>query len=214
MSEVTRKGVVAIDATATRDVENDVLELTFTVTKQAADSADVQEFLKEQVKLALAIITPLKKKDEVEVETTGLSISPRYGKKSELVGYWGSATLVVRGTDTATISKIGGEVTSMPIADISQTVSRKLRESMETELIAEAIGNFTAKAKQITQLFGYNDYEIEAVNVSVSDDNGYRPKGGSRMMALSVSAAPEAVQSEAGKSALVGNVRGSILLKN
>ena len=198
MSEIiTRKGVVSINATATRDVENDVLVLTFTVSTDGKESQEVQEYLKERVKLALAVITPRKKKEEVEVETTGLQISPRYGKKSELTGYWGSATIVVRGTDTTAISKIGGEVISMPIADVSQAVSRKLRESMEAELVKEAIENFSAKAKQITQLFGYSEYEIELVQVSVNENNGSYPRARAQMVMASVGAAAP-IQTEAG----------------
>ena len=212
MDQQQRKGVVQIDATATRDVENDVLELTFTVTKDGKESGEVQEYLKEKVKAALAVITPHKKPGEVEVETTGLAIQPRYGKKSELIGYWGSATLVVRGTDTSTISKIGGEVVSMPIANVSQAVSRKLRESMEAALIEEAIRNFNAKATQISTLFGYTGYDIETVHVSVNEGGGYRPKGGRAMMLSAAAAMPESVQTEVGKSALMGTVQGSILL--
>ena len=215
MTEQTRKGVVQLDATSTREVENDVLELTFTITKDGKDSAEVQEFLKEKVKAALEVIVPHKKPDEVGVETTGMSIQPRYGKKGELVGYWGTASIMVCGTDTATISKIGGNVTSMPIAGVSQSISRKLRESMEQSLIEEAIANFNSKAEQVTKLFNYGAYEIETVRLQVYEDGGggYRPKGGARAVMASASLEAAPIATESGKGTITGTVNGSIIMR-
>lgn len=196
------KNVVTLDGRAICDVEYDVLALTFTEQVTGEDSHLVQEVLTDTLRAALKLITPYKKKDEVEVETTGLHITPQYADstKDDLLGYTGTVSLIVKGTDTSTISKIGGSITSMPIASVAQSVSRKLRASKETELIAEAAANFKLKAEQISHLFGFDSYKIESISITVDDQcDTYN----SELLSTGVS-----------KSYLEAVIYGSIILDN
>jgi len=209
--------IVNISTTATRDVTNDVLAITLIASASGVDANEVQRDLRKDVNDALLLVAPLKKDDEVEVSTDYFNVQPRYdNKRVKVVGYIGQAAITIKGTDTTTISKLAVQIKSMVISGTANSVSRKLRESLESELIAEAIANFTAKADTVTKLFGHTSWSVGGLNVQAQDDHRYgRVAAGSsyKMMALSAAAAPEEVQDvESGKSSVTASVSGSIVL--
>lgn len=201
---------INLSAKASREVDNDVLTLHFNVIEQGKEVNVVQETLRTKLAEALAIIRPLIKDGEVEVETRGFSVGPLYYKNtSNVVGYKGTTSLVVRGTDTATISTLASSVTSMSVAGTSNSLSRKARTALDKELVAEAIATYREKAADAATGFGYDTWAIQEISVSVGG-NDY---GGSRSMGFSaaaVSAESTPLEIEGGKTTVNASVSGTI----
>lgn len=205
---------INLQAQAIRELQNDVLTIEFTATESGVDPAVVQEELQKKLADALTVIRPLLKKDEVETETGSLSIYPRYNKKNEISGYQGQVSLTVKGTDTATISGLASKITTMVVSGTSNSLSRKLRKSVEKELVNEAIASFCEQARQAVNAFGYAGYEIGNVDIQVARDRGYY--GSSlRSMRPMAGAALEAtpLEVEGGKAEVNAQVTGSVIIK-
>lgn len=208
---MTTESMITIYGTATHEMQNDVLSLFFRVTKENIDANAVKIALSEAVTAALKIVRPYLKPGEVDVETDLFQVSPRYGKanSTKIDGYNGNATITVKGTDTATISKLASEITTMVISGSNNSVSRKAREGVEADLTNIAIQNFRAKADAAAAGFGAKDWTVGDITINISND---QPRYG-KVFALSASGGGEsAMQVESGKSELTVQVNGSIIL--
>lgn len=210
------KNLISLSAQVTRDVTQDFTAITFTTIQGASTPGKVREnlniFLSEALAQAKAI-------EDVEgetilVETGTYSINPQYDKKGQITSYQGTAELIVSGTDTTKMAALTGEIKGMMVTDVTHSVSRKLRESLEAEMADEVILAFRQKALDYTQSFGFKSFSIVNANVNVGLQN-YRPRGGGmRVASMAYAASAESVMPDAaGKDSITAQVSGSILLK-
>lgn len=212
MSTDTTQSTLAILATATRELQNDVLSIYFVASESGADANAVQEALRKKLADALAIVKPLLKEGEVETETGGFSVHPRYDKKSLIIGYEGSTVLTVSGTDTVTISELASKLTTMVVSGTSNSLSRKRRQSIEKELTAEAIKSFREKANDAAAAFGFPEWLPGSIKVYVLGNGYNRPI---RAMAASMEAkggSATPLEVESGKTEIGISVDGTIIL--
>lgn len=208
MSEQT----ITIDGTSSREMANDVVSITFHAMKTGKDASVVQTDLRTAVHEALETIRPHLVQDEVDVTTDYFKVEPTYGKSGKMDGYAGNATVTIKGTDTAKIAQLASDVKTMMVSSSRNSMSRKLRLSVEAELMEEAIADFRQKADAVTAAFGYKTWTIGSVHVSTSADR-YGSGMSGKVMALGGSAMESAPMSiESGKSNMSGSVRGSIIL--
>lgn len=211
--------VVALSASATVEVNRDWLTVVFSTTREGADAASVQSQLRQAVDLALAEARKAARPGQLEVQTGAFSLYPRHAApdprspaaQSAIVGWLGSAELVVQGRDMAAISQLTGRITSLTIARVGQSLSREAREKVEGEVAAQAIARFRARADAVARQFGFTGYRLREVAVA-SDDAGPRPQP---MMAMKASraAGDEALPVEAGKAEVTATVSGSVQLE-
>ncbi len=202
---------VHLVGTATREVVNDVLRISLVASAIGQSAAAVQEELRVAVQAALHVVRPSARDEEVQVSTGSFSVSPRYDKEQDVVGHVGHAVLCIEGTDVVTISALASEVTTMVVQSSENAMSRRLRESLEAELIAEAISNFRGRAQAISAQFGYASYALGNVSVSVNMDN-YGMRASQIQIGSARSAHSGVAQSvESGRSSLVATVQGSIV---
>jgi predicted secreted protein len=215
MTEALNYDVVSLAATAEREVEQDLISITFVTIQSGPDSAKVQEELVRYTNETLELVKPLKKGQQLRVETGGMTVQPRYGKKSTIDGYVGRSTIVVSGTDMKTISGLTGTIKGMSVEGIEFSVSPGLSKRVLKKLTLEAIENFQEKALEVSTAFGAVTSKMINVNVNSGQGrNNYRNVRASAM-ALSASAAPEAgggVMAEGGKETLQASVNGSVQL--
>jgi predicted secreted protein len=206
-------GVLNLTTTASIEVTKDVLNVTFSVTREGSDAQSVQAGLKQALDAALAEARKIAKPGQVEVQTGNFSLYPRYsqpgpkGGQPVISGWQGSTELVVQGKDAAAIAQLTGRVQTMTIARVGYTLSRETREKVEAEAVAQAITRWRAKAQQMSQQFGYAGYTVREVNVSTNE-----PGGGPvpMMMARAKTMdAAEALPTEAGKGEVIATVNGS-----
>ena len=203
------QGVVSLSASATVEVTKDLLNVVLSTNKEGQDAASVQSQLKQALDAALAEARKAAKPGQIEVQTGNFSLYPRYAPKGGLTGWQGSAELVIEGKDMSGIGALTGRITTMSVARVSQGVSRELREKVESDLAAQAIARYRAKAADYAKQFGYSGYVIREVNVSGTEPPGFVPMPMVRAKAMASVASDEALPVEAGKAQLAGTVSGS-----
>ena len=206
------QGVVSLSASATVEVTKDLLNVVLSTNKEGQDAATVQSQLKQALDAALAEARKAAKPGQIEVQTGNFSLYPRYAPKGGLTGWQGSAELVIEGKDMSGIGALTGRITTMSVARVSQGVSRELREKVESDLAAQAIARYRAKAADYAKQFGYSGYVIREVNVSGTEPPGFVPMPMVRGKAMASMASDESLPVEVGKAQLAVNVSGSVQL--
>lgn len=203
---------LSLSASASTEVTRDTLGVAFSTTREGSDAAAVQNGLKQALDAALAEARKVAKPGQVDVQTGGFSLSPRYEPKTGKINGWqGTAELLVEGRDAAAIAQLTGRITTLSVSRVGYSLSREAREKAEAEISAQAIARYRAKAADYARQFGYAGYTVGEVNVS-ADEAAPRPV---MMKAMRASAAPmadEALPTEAGKATVTVQVNGTVVL--
>jgi predicted secreted protein len=206
------QNVVQLSANATIEVQQDILTITMSTTREAADANAVQTQLKTALDTALTEAKKSAVAGQLDVRTGNFSLYPRYGKDNKINGWQGSTELVLEGRDFAKISSTAGKIQSLTIGNVAFSLSREQRNKVETEAQQIAIERFRSKASDISKSFGMNSYTLREVSVSAGDQ-GYAPRPNFRGMQANAMAAESAVPVEAGKNTVVVTVSGSVQLR-
>lgn len=213
MADTLNYDIISLSAQADREVQQDLISITFFTAQSGPTAAGVQEQLVLFTNEALAIARAKKKGSQVRVDTGGMTVSPAYDKKGAISGYAGRSTIVVSGTDMETISGLTGEIRGMAVESIDFSISPATAKRVIKKLTLEAIENFQGKAVDVAAAFGAQSYKL--VNANVSSGTGRSNYRGTRAMSASLmaGAAPTAaVEVEGGKEQLTASVSGSIQL--
>jgi predicted secreted protein len=215
------QNVVSLTVSATIEVPKDLLTVTFSATREGADAAVVQSQLKQAVDAALAEARKVARPGQIDVQTGNFALYPRYAPPAPkgssaalpggIVGWQGSAELVVEGRDVAGISQLTGRVQTMTIARVGFSLSREARDKVDADVTAQAIERFRSKAEAVSRGFGFGSYTVREVAVTSNEPPG-GPVPMFRAQAASRAAADEALPVEAGKAAVTASVSGSVQL--
>jgi predicted secreted protein len=143
------QNVVSIGASASLEVPKDWLTVVFSTTRDGSDAAAVQSQLKQALDAALNEAKKSAKPGQVEVQTGGFSLSPRYTPKGGISGWQGSTELVVEGRDTQAIAALTSKVQTLTIARVGFSLSREARQKVEGDVAAMAIERFRARADAV-----------------------------------------------------------------
>lgn len=206
------RNVVQLSASGTVEAQQDWLTLTLAASKDGSDAAAVQANLRQSLDSALNEVKKTAQAGSLDVRSGTFNVQPRYSNEGRILGWTGSAELVLEGSDFARISSAASRAASMTIRSLGFGLSRGLRAQLETQAQAQAIDNFKQKATQIARGFGFTDYLMREVSVNTADQGIPMP----RMMAMGArammaDAAP--VPMESGKSSVVANVSGTVQLR-
>ena len=204
------QGVVSLSSSATLEVARDLLSVTFNTTREGADAALVQSQLKQALDAALAEARKAAKAGQVDVQTGNFTLSPRYTNKGAANGWQGSAELVVEGRDMQAIGQLTGRIGTLTINRVGYAISRELREKSESEISAQAIARYRAKAADYAKQFGYTGYAIREVNVSSNEQQPIPRQMMVQAKAMSAPAADEMLPVEPGKGMVTVNVSGTV----
>jgi len=206
------QGVVQLASSASVEVTKDLLSVVFGTTREGTDAASVQAQLKQALDAALVEAKKLAKPGQLDVHTGNFSLSPRYTNKGVVNGWQGSTELIVEGRDMQAIGQLSGRITTLTINRVGYNLSRELREKSESEISAQAIASFRAKAADYAKQFGYAGYVIREVAVNGSSDQPAPRPMMLEMRAKSASMADEALPVEPGKGTVNVNVSGTVQL--
>lgn len=205
------QGVVNLQASASAEVPRDLLAVTLSATREGPDAASVQAALKQALDAALAEARKAAKPGQVDVQTGNFSLFPRYNNKNNAISGWqGNAELQIEGRDMGAIAALTGRITTMSIARVNSSLSRELRDKTESDLAAQAIARYRARAADVAKQFGYGGYTLREVSVSATEPNFPQPMP--RMRAMAAPASDEALPVEAGKGVVTIVVSGSVQL--
>lgn len=212
-----RTDVLNLTATASTEVNRDLLMLSFSTTREGKDAGTVQTELKQALDAALAEARKIAKPGQVEVQAGNLSVYPRYGEvkvssrtQSQITGWQGSVELLVQGKDMEAISKLSARIQTLSIARVSYGLSREAREKVEGDVVAQAITSYKAKAATYAQQFGYRSFQIGEVSVNAEQPQIVMAQA-ARFKAMSAPA-DEALPVESGKATVSVNVSGNVVM--
>ena len=211
------EGVLSLTATAQKEVVRALVAITFSTTKEGADARAVQAELQRALDAALAVAKPAVRPGQVDVQTGTFSLVPRYarpgpqGGTPAIMGWTGTAEMVVEGRDIAGIGALVPRVATMTVARVGQRLSREASQQVEGELVAEAVARFRARAIEYAKLFGYASVAMREVSVQTSDP-GPGPMPMMRMQAAAPMSA-DALAVEPGKAQVSATVSGTVQMK-
>jgi len=204
---------VTLSASAFKDVPEDWLTMTVGATVDASDAVSAQNQLKVMVENALAQLRPQAQPQQLEVRTGGFDIYPRHSNRGRVIGWQGSAELVIEGRDFARVSAAAGKIPGMAVGSVGFSISREGRQKLESEVQALAVERFRQRAQELSRSFGFTGYTVRQVSVSSAD------QGGPVMVAARMSgqtmadAANMAVPVEAGKVTVNITVSGTVQMR-
>ena len=204
--------VAQLSASGSVEVQQDLLSISMTTTRDGSDAATVQNQLKQALETALAQARQASAPGQMDVRTGNFSLYPRYGKDGKINGWQGTTELVLEGRDFPRITATAGKLQTLTLANVSFALSREQRARVEAEAQGMAIERFRVKAGEIAKQFGLGSYTLREVSVN-ANDQGYTPRP--RMMAMSAKSemADAPVPVEAGKSTVMVTVSGSVQMK-
>ncbi|MDB5820815.1 MAG: hypothetical protein JWQ11_4455 [Rhizobacter sp.] len=204
------QGIVALSASATAEVDRDLMTVTFSTTREGTDAKAVQAQLKQALDAALVEARKAAVPGQLDVRSGNFSLYPRYATGGGSISGWqGTTQVVIEGHDMAAIASLSGRINTMTIGNLSYSLSREQKEKAEASVTAEAIGRYRAKAAEYAKQFGYAGYELREVSVSAESPQG-GPTPMYARMAKASSDAPLPV--EAGKGTVIVQVNGSVTL--
>jgi len=211
-SVATPENVLHLNAQGFVEVQQDLLAMTLSTTREGPDAAVVQAQLKAALEAALAEARRSAQPGQLDVRTGNFSLYPRHNREGRLAGWTGSAELILEGRDFPRITQVAGRIQGMTVAGVQFGLSREQRSRVEGEAQSLAIERFRARAAELARGFGFNGYTLR--EVTVQSEPGFQPRP--RMMALEAKAAGMAdapVPVEAGRSTVTVTVNGSVQLR-
>lgn len=205
------QNVLQLSTTGTVEVQQDLLALTLTTTREGPDAAAVQNQLKTALDAALTEAKKAALPGQLDVRTGNFSLYPRYTRDQKISGWSGTAELVLEGRDFPRITSTAGRIQTMTMGGVSFGLSREQRAKVEGEAQSLAIERFKSKATELARGFGFTGYTLREVSVN-SNDQGY-PRPRLLGMEMKAAQADAPVPVEAGKSSVVVTVSGSVQLR-
>jgi predicted secreted protein len=208
------QNVVSLAAAASLQVPQDWLTVVLATTREGNDAAALQAQLKLALDTALAEARRAARgtaPQDLEVQTGGFSLNPRYGRDGRMSGWSGRAELQLQGRDTAAIAQLAGRIQTLTVASTGLSLSREAREKVESQVVAEAIGRFRARADEVSRQFGFAGWTLREVNVQTELPMG-QPQPRMRVASAMAATADEALPVEAGKATVSVTVAGSVAL--
>jgi predicted secreted protein len=207
------QNVLQLQASATVEVQQDLLSMILSTTREGSDPAAVQTQLKTALDTALAEARRNAQPGQLDVRTGNFALFPRHTRDGRIGGWTGTAELVLEGRDFPRITQTAGRITTMTLAGVGFGLSREQRAKVETDAQAVAIEKFKTKAAELARGFGFAGYTLREVAVNANEP-GFQPR--MRMAAQesrAAIAADASVPVEPGRSAVTVTVSGSVQLR-
>jgi predicted secreted protein len=207
------RNVVSLSATASQDINQDLLVVTLNVMREGTQANEVQGQLKQVLEAALAEARKSAQATAMEVRTGAFSMYPRYNNQGKVNGWQGNAQLVLEGTDMARIAQVAGKLTALNVAGVEYGLSRATREASESALLAQAVARYRAKAQDVAKAFGMGSFTLGEVSVQ-SGEPGFEGRPMPMLKAMRADAAEAAPLPVApGKGTVSVTVTGSVVLQ-
>jgi predicted secreted protein len=206
------QNVLQLSASGQVEVQQDLLSLSLTTTREGSDPNAIQGQLKSALDAALAEARKATQPGQLDVRTGNFSLYPRHGRDGKISSWNGTAELVLEGRDFARITQTAGKIQTMTLGSVSFGLSREQRAKVEGEAQAIAIDRFKAKADELAKGFGFSGYSLREIAVN-AHDQGFVPRPRTMAMEAKAAQADMAVPVEAGKSIVMVTVSGSVQLR-
>ena len=200
---------LSLSASASVDVVNDLLVISFATQREGPDAASVQAQLMQALEAALAEARKAARPGQVDISTGNFSVHPRYGAKGEPTKWQGSVELRAEGRDFGALTQLVGRIHTLSVSQVNHHLSRKTQDKAKTKTSAQAIARFRRQADAYAKGFGFGRVSLRAVEVSASGSSG-PPMPRFRAAAAGEMAMASALPVAAGTSEVSVVVSGSV----
>ena len=207
------QNVVQLSASGTVEVQQDLLTMVLSTSRDGSDAGVVQTQLKVALEAALVEAKKAVQPGQLDVRTGSFSLYPRYGKDGKITGWQGSTELMLEGRDFARIASTAGKISTLTLGNVSFGLSRSQRELVQGQAQTMAIEQFKTNAGQIAKGFGFASYTLREISVNASDSGGMPPRPRMMAMEAKMASGDMAMPVEAGKSTVQVTVSGAVQLK-
>ena len=211
MMQPQPSGVLSLNAQASAEVPQDVVNITLFYEQEASDPSTLTATLNQRADSALQKARGV---SGVTARTGSFSIFPSTDRDGRISAWRGRTEVVLESHDVAAASKLAGDISSvMQVGNVQFSLSPEAQRAAEQKLSGEAIKSFRDQAASSAQAFGFSGYSIREVNVNHS---GVMPRPMMMMSARAMSADAKAsapVPIEGGMSTVTVNVSGSVQMK-
>lgn len=193
-------------------MQQDLLVLSLATTREGADPNAVQSQLKLALDAALTEARKAALPGQLDVRTGNFALYPRHNQAGRISAWQGTAELVLEGRDFARITQAAGRIQTLTLGAVSFGLSREQRAKAEGDAQVIAIERFKVKAAELARGFGFQGYSLREIAVNTNEPGFPRPV---RTLGMEARAAQAdmPVPVEAGKSAVVVTVSGSVQLR-
>lgn len=205
--------VLTLTASASAQVQKDLLSVTLAALREGEDAQRVQTQLKQALEAALDTARKQARAGQVEVRTGDFSVYPRYGDKGRITGWQGSASMVIEGRDIPAIAQLAARLSSMAITNVSYALAPETRKRVEAEVTGQAIARYRERAQAMSRQFGYGGYAIREVSVSGDEAPPPGRTGFTLMRAKTAMADETPLPTEPGQETVSVTVNGSVQMR-
>ena len=199
---------LTLSASASAEVTNDVLVITFATQREGADPAALQAQLTQALNAALAEARKAARPGQVDVSTGNFSVQPRYTGKDEPMKWQGMAELRAEGKVFEALAQLVSRIRTLSVSQVGYRLSREAREKVEAEVSDQAIARFRSQAEAHARAFGFGGVSLRAVDVSTNASGPPMPRFRAASADMAMAAAPLPVQAGASEVSVV--VSGSV----
>ncbi len=203
---------LSLSASASAEVTNDVLVITFSTQREAHEASTVQTQLTQALNAALTEARKAAQPGQVDISTGSFSVQPRYAPKGEAMKWQGTAELRAEGKDFDALTRLVGRIQTLSVAHVGYRLSREARDKVQAEVSAQAIARFRGQAETYAKAFGFSGVTLRAVEVSTGEAF-VPPMPRFRVASAEMAAAAQPLPVEAGKSSVTATVSGSVQMK-
>lgn len=218
--------LVNLDAYYYELVMQDKVNFTMTVEAKEKTKEATIKTLKAKVKEVQEVFGREKLVAQLSYQTVNEE-QEVVGNKWKKTGFYnGSAHLQVIAYDFDLVNKVVDELVESNKAQVGQVVtsiSEKTKLAKEEEFTSKAIDEFKAKAKNVANAFGAQDYTLVNVSVNSAANENQARRGGAMMMSASAggSMMESAMSDNSGESSYISpreskiyvTVQGQVQLK-
>jgi predicted secreted protein len=205
--------VVHLSASSFAEVPQDWLSIRLNTTREATDAGTVQNELKVALEAALRVARGAEQGDDMQVRTGQFGLYPRHGTQGRIQGWRGSAELVLEGRDFERIAQTAGRIQTLTMGQLGFSLSRQAQQRIESEVQAQAIERFRARAAEVSRAFGYQDFDLREVSISSTDEGAVPMRAPVMAMEMRAAASDAPVPVQPGKSTVSITVSGSIQMR-
>jgi len=201
-----RYNTVSLQASAQRELPNDLLDATLTVEVNDTTPAAVANAVNARVNEALRVARDTQ---AVRAYSGNNQTFPIYTRDNQLQGWRGRGEVRIESRDVEAASALIGKLqASLQLRGIQFTVSPQAQREAENALIGEAIAAFKSRAGIVQAALGGRGYKLRTLEVS-SGRSGPVPR---MAMAQAASVAREVAPPalEAGMTTITVNANGTI----
>lgn len=196
---------IEFQAQATREVDNDLMQVVLAVEKENTDPARLADEINRTMGWALQ---QARAQTGVRSRSGGYHTFPVYDQQ-RIVRWRAAQELILESEQDAALNSLVGRLQDrLQVRSMNFTVSERQQAQIEQELIFEALDNFKRRAQTIAERLGASGYDIVRLQLQ---DNSVAPPMPTMARMLKTEDAP--VASEAGTSRLSVGVYAVIQLR-